>query len=389
MTSSNMPDDAVEPFTLDVDEAVLDDLKHRLSAVRWPDRETVGDWEQGVPLAQVKRLQDYWLNSYDWRRCEAQLNALGQFRTRLDGLDIHFLHVRSPVADAFPLVLTHGWPGSVMEFAKVIGPLTDPVAHGGTASDAFHLVVPSLPGYGFSERPTAPGWNTERIARAWIALMRRLGYGRFGAQGGDWGASVTMHMGAMAPPELAAIHLNLALGGPDAEDMAHLTDDERARLAHVERHRIRGRGYSEEQSTRPQTLGYALADSAIGQGAWIYEKYREWSDCGDDPTSAFSLDEMLDNIMLYWLPNAAASSARLYWESFASFGSFASGAIQTPTGVSLFHKEIYRPTRRWAERALPNLVYWNELDRGGHFAAFETPDLFVEEMRRFFARFRG
>jgi pimeloyl-ACP methyl ester carboxylesterase len=378
--------ETVEPFELKIEDAVLDDLKRRLAAVRWPDRETVSDWEQGVPLAEMKRLQDYWLNRYDWRRCEATLNGLGQFRTRIDGLGIHFLHVRSPEANAFPLILTHGWPGSVMEFVKTVAPLTDPVAHGGEAGEAFDVVIPSLPGYGFSDRPTVTGWNTERTARAWIELMRRLGYSRFGAQGGDWGASVTMYMGAMAPPELAAIHLNLALGGPDAGEMASLTEDEKARVAHVGRHIKKGRGYSEEQSTRPQTLGFALADSAMGQAAWIYEKYREWSDCDGDPTRSYSLDEMLDNIMLYWLPNAATSSARMYWESLALFSP---GAVETPTGISLFLKEISRPTRRWAERVLPNIAYWNELDRGGHFAAFEAPDLFVAELRRFFADYRG
>jgi pimeloyl-ACP methyl ester carboxylesterase len=385
---STSEDTSVRPFTLAVDQTVLDDLKRRLEAVRWPDRQTTEDpWEQGCPLADIQRLRDYWLNAYDWRRCEAELNALGQFHTRIDGLDIHFLHVRSPHRDAFPIVLTHGWPGSVMEFVKVIGPLTDPVAHGGEAKDAFDVVVPSLPGYGFSERPTATGWSTEHTAAAWIQLMRRLGYKRFGAQGGDWGASVTMYMGVTAPPDLAAIHLNLALGGPDAEELHTLTDDEKARLAHVAHHRAKGRGYSEEQSTRPQTLGYALADSAIGQAAWIYEKYREWSDCSGDPTNSFSMDEMLDNIMLYWIPNAAASSARMYWESLARIAPQA--AVKAPTGVSLFPAEIYRPTRRWAERALPNITYWNEPTRGGHFAAFEAPDLFVEELRRFFAAYRG
>jgi pimeloyl-ACP methyl ester carboxylesterase len=383
---SNLSAEApIEPFTLDVEPAALDDLRRRLQAVRWPDAATTDDWSQGVPLATMQRLRAYWLDGYDWRRCEAMLNGLGQFRTRIDGLDFHFLHIRSPEPDAFPLVLTHGWPGSVLEFAKVAGPLTDPAAHGGRAADAFHLVIPSLPGYGFSQRPTEPGWSTARTARAWIVLMQRLGYTRYGAQGGDWGASVTMNMGALAPPELAAIHLNMALGGPDAEDLAHLTPDEQARLQQVARHRTQGRGYSEQQSTRPQTLGYALADSAIGQAAWIYEKYREWSDCDGDPETVFSLDEMLDNIMLYWLPNAAASSARLYWESLASFSP---GAVSTPTGVSLFPKEIFRPTRKWAERALPNIVSWREPERGGHFAAFERPALFVDELRAFFADFR-
>ena len=380
-----MSSNDVEPFELHIEQPVLDDLKRRLEFVRWPDGETVEGWGQGVPIAQAQRLCDHWLSRYDWRRCEAQLNAFGQFRTELDGLKFHFLHVRSPSPDALPLVLTHGWPGSVLEFAKVIRPLTDPAAHGDDAADAFHLVIPSLPGYGFSERPRQSGWTTDRVAGAWITLMRRLGYERFVAQGGDWGAFVTMNLAGLAPPELKAIHLNLATGGPDASERERLTDDERARLAGLERHRAEGRGYSEQQSTHPQTLGYALADSAIGQGAWIYEKYREWSDCGDDPLSVFTLDEMLDNIMLYWLPNAAASSARLYWESFRKFTSL---VPNVPTGVSLFPKEISRPTRAWAERRLPHIVYWNELSRGGHFAAFEVPDLFVSEMRTYFRRFR-
>jgi pimeloyl-ACP methyl ester carboxylesterase len=380
-----MSSDEVEPFELHVEQAVLDDLKRRLEFVRWPDGETVEGWGQGVPIAQAQRLRDYWLNRYDWRRCEAELNGFGQFRTELDGLKFHFLHVRSPNPDALPLVLTHGWPGSVLEFAKVIRPLTDPAAHGDDAADAFHLVIPSLPGYGFSERPRQSGWTTERVANAWTTLMRRLGYDRFVAQGGDWGAFVTMNLAGLAPPELKAIHLNLATGGPDASERERLTDDERARVAALERHRTEGRGYSEQQSTHPQTLGYALADSAMGQAAWIYEKYREWSDCGDDPSSVFTFDEMLDNIMLYWLPNAAASSARLYWESFRKFTTL---VPNVPTGVSLFPKEISRPTRAWAERRLPRIVYWNELSRGGHFAAFEVPDLFVSEMRTYFRAFR-
>jgi pimeloyl-ACP methyl ester carboxylesterase len=375
--------ETVEPFRLQIPQAELDDLRRRLLAVRWPDAETVDGWEQGAPLAQLRRLHAHWLDRYDWRRCEATLNGLGQHRTVIDGLRFHFLHVRSAHAEALPLIMTHGWPGSILEFVKVIGPLTDPLAHGGQACDAFHVVVPSLPGYGFSERPAAPGWTIQRTARAWAVLMRRLGYSRYVAQGGDWGAGVTMEMSAQAPPELAAIHLNMATGSP-GQDEALDADDQR-RLAEVARHRSQGRGYSEEQSTKPQTLGYALADSAIGQAAWIYEKYKEWSDCGDDPASVFSLDEMLDNIMLYWLPNAGASSARLYWESLASIGK---AQVKGPVGVSLFPREIYRPARRWVERAFPGLFYFNEPARGGHFAAFEVPDLFVDELRRCFARFR-
>ena len=380
-----MDDEAVLPFRLGVEDGVLDDLRRRLRATRWPDAETVGDWSQGAPLARVRALCDYWLDVYDWRRCEAMLNGFGQHCTRIDGLDVHFLHIRSPVAGALPMLLTHGWPGSVLEFAKVIGPLTDPVRHGGQASDAFDLVIPSLPGYGFSGKPRAPGWNTERIARAWITLMQRLGYDRYVAQGGDWGASVTLHMGAIAPPALQVIHLNLLLAFPAASDPAGFTPAEREALAAMERHRKQGRGYSEQQSTRPQTLGYGLADSPSGQAAWIYEKYNAWSDCSGDPSAVFTLDEMLDNIMLYWLPNAAASSARLYWESLVSFSA---GPVTTPIGFSRFPKEIFPSSERWARAAYPSLVYWNELDRGGHFAAFEVPDLFVQEMRRCFAAYR-
>ena len=386
MTETTTASDAVTPFTLAIPEATLDDLRRRLEAVRWPDAETVPGWEQGVPLAKMQAVRDYWLDKYDWRRCEAMLNGMGQHRTRIDGLDIHFLHVRSPEPNALPMILTHGWPGSVLEFAKVVGPLTDPVAHGGKAEDAFHVVIPSLPGYGFSERPAQAGWTVERIARAWVVLMARLGYDRYVAQGGDWGASVTNEIGAIAPPELLAIHLNLPIGAPTEEDRASLTEDDQKRLADMQRHRAVGRGYSEQQSTRPQTLGYGLADSAIGQAAWIWEKYREWSDCDGDPTNSFSMDELLDNVMLYWLPNAAASSARLYWHSLRNF---AANRVSVPVGISVFPKEISRSPRKWVERRYSDLYYWNEQTRGGHFAAFEVPDLFVDEMRSCFARFRG
>jgi pimeloyl-ACP methyl ester carboxylesterase len=378
--------DAIEPFTLSVPQAELDDLRRRLQATRWPDRETVDGWEQGAPLADMQALREYWLDRYDWRRCEAMLNGFGQFRTTIDGLSIHFLHVRSRQADALPLLLTHGWPGSVMEFAKVIGPLADPTAHGGAAEDAFHLVIPSLPGYGFSERPTRAGWDVPRIARAWAELMRRLGYDRYVAQGGDWGAAVTHEIGALAPPGLAAIHTNMPMGAPTAEERQSLSEDEQRRLARTVEHRRTGFGYSEQQATRPQTLGYGLADSPMGQAAWIYEKYREWSDCQGDPRNSYSMDEMLDNIMLYWLPNAAASSARLYWHSFRNF---AAGEVKVPVCASVFPHEIMRPTRAWAERRYGRIAYWNELDRGGHFAAFEVPELFVGEMRRALKPFRA
>jgi pimeloyl-ACP methyl ester carboxylesterase len=377
---------AVEPFHLAVPEAELEDLRRRLRTARWPEAETTHDWRQGAPLADVQALSDYWLNAYDWRRCEAMLNAFGQYRTQLDGLGVHFLHVRSPEPDALPLLLTHGWPGSVLEFAKVVGPLSNPVAHGGEASDAFHLIIPSLPGYGFSDKPRDEGWGVPRIAQAWVELVRRLGYDRFVAQGGDWGAAVTHAIGHLAPPELLAIHLNMPLGSPRAEQRAALTPDEQKRLERMQHHQKFGRGYSEQQSTRPQTLGYALADSPVGQAAWIYEKYREWSDCKGDPRNAFTLDEMLDNIMLYWLPNAGASSARLYWESLDGFGR---GEVTAPVCVSSFPCEIFRPTRKWVEARYPNIAYWNELDRGGHFAAFEVPELFVGEMRAALRPFRA
>lgn len=368
--------EAVEAFRLAIPDAAIADLHRRLAATRWPEPATVDDWSQGVPLPAAQALCDYWRNGYDWRRCEARLNALGQHRTTIDGCGIHFLHVRSPEPHAIPLVLTHGWPGSVIEFLEVIGPLADPAAHGGDPADAFHVVVPSLPGYGFSDRPR-DRWPVERIARAWITLMKRLGYTRFVAQGGDWGSAVTNAMALAAPPELAAIHLNMVVALPAPEDMADLTDAEKASLADMERYRQEGNGYAVEQGSRPQTLGYALVDSPAGQAAWIYEKLAEWSDCDGVPERALSRDAMLDNIMLYWLPGTAASSARLYWESFRTFSA---DPVTLPVACSIFPREIFRASRRWAARKYPNIVHWNELPRGGHFAAFEQPALFVDEV---------
>ncbi len=376
----------IEPFHLNVPEAALNDLTERLARTRWPERETVDNREQGAPLAEVQALCAYWRDHYDWRRCEAQLNELGQFRTSIDGLGIHFLHVRSPEPDALPLILTHGWPGSVVEFLKVIKPLTDPAAHGGDPKDAFHVVIPSLPGYGFSDRPTERGWSVERIASAWIELMRRLGYERFVAQGGDWGSAVTSAMAIARPPELAAIHLNFVMAAPDAQDIAALSDHEKQRLAQLGQFSSMGRGYAVLQSTRPQTLGYGLTDSPAGQAAWIYEKLGAWSDSGGDPKSVLSYDEMLDNIMLYWLPGTAASSARLYWESLHNFGA---GSTDLPVACSIFPKEIIRPSRQWAERKYSNIIYWNEPECGGHFAAFEQPNLFATEIRNAFRSIRS
>ncbi len=371
--------DSIRDFHLDIPESQLDDLRQRLANTRWPEQETVADWRQGAPLAAVRELCDYWLNHYDWRRCEARLNGLGQYRTEIDGLDFYFLHIRSPQADALPLIMTHGWPGSVVEFLDVIGPLTDPAAHGGNAGDAFHLVIPSLPGYGFSAKPRDTGWNLERIARAWITLMERLGYDRFVAQGGDWGSGVTTAIGALNPPQCRAIHLNMALVQPGAEDLAlELTPAEQKSLADMKAYQRHESGYAKQQSTRPQTLGYGLVDSPVGQAAWIYEKFHGWTDNQGRPEDALTRDQMLDNIMLHWLPATAASSARLYWESFRDM---VGKPMTMPVGVSIFPRELFRPSRRWVERVYPNLFYWNEVDKGGHFAAFEQPGLFVEEVR--------
>jgi pimeloyl-ACP methyl ester carboxylesterase len=377
--------DAITPFTLAIPQADLDDLGRRLAATRWPEKEPVGDWTQGSPLAKVQALVEHWRTRYDWRACEARLNALGQFKTRIDGIDMHFLHVRSPHPNAMPLIVTHGWPGSVIEFMKVIGPLTDPVAHGGKAEDAFHVVMPSLPGFGFSGKPTETGWGVPRIAMAWITLMERLGYDRWVAQGGDWGAAVTTAIGVIRPAACAAIHVNMPLIFPGPEDMADLTEKEQGALAALQHYEKWDSGYSKQQGTRPQTVGYGLVDSPVGQAAWIYEKMWAWTDNKGAPEDVLSMDEMLDNIMLYWLPATGASSARLYWESF---GSFASQALDLPVGVSVYPKEIFRASRRWAECHMSNIIHWNELDQGGHFAAWEQPALYVKEVRDCFRQVR-
>ncbi|HUO12658.1 MAG TPA: epoxide hydrolase [Caulobacteraceae bacterium] len=379
--------DAVQPFTLNIDQAQIDDLHRRLDQTRWPEAETVADWTQGAPLTKVRALCDHWRHRYDWRRCEARLNRLGQFKTELDGLDIHFLHVRSRHENALPLILTHGWPGSVIEFMKVIGPLTDPTAYGGSAEDAFHVVAPSLPGYAFSDKPKTQGWGVPRIAAAWAQLMTRLGYDRWVAQGGDWGSAVTTTIGIMRPPGCAAIHVNMPLIYPDADDLKEtLTALEQGALAALQYYQDKDSGYSKQQATRPQTLGYGLVDSPAGQAGWIYEKMWAWTDNQGAPEDVLSLDEMLDNIMLYWLPGTGASSARLYWESFGSFG--ASVRLELPVGVSIFPKEIFRASRRWAEKRMSNIIHWNELDKGGHFAAWEQPELYLKEVRDCFRKVR-
>ncbi|HEX8803784.1 MAG TPA: alpha/beta fold hydrolase [Acidimicrobiales bacterium] len=373
-----MADDSITPFRLAVPDADLDDLRDRLRRTRWPEAETVDDWSQGVPLTYLQDLCAHWADGYDWRATEARLNGVGQFRAEIDGLGIHFLHARSPHAHALPLVVTHGWPGSVVEFLDVIGPLVDPPAHGGDAADAFELVVPSLPGYGFSDKPTAPGWGVERIGAAWAELMRRLGYRRYGAQGGDWGAMVTTEVGRLDPDHVAGVHVNMPVAGPSD---APLTDEEAAALATYDEHRRWGTGYSKQQSTRPQTLGYGLVDSPAGQCAWVVEKFWAWTDCDGTPDTALTRDQMLDDVMLYWLPGTGASSARLYWESFRDPRI---EPVAVPSGCSVFPREILRLPRSWVETRFTDLRYWNELDRGGHFAAFEQPGLFVDEMRAFF-----
>jgi pimeloyl-ACP methyl ester carboxylesterase len=373
-------------FQIEVPEASLTDLRTRLNQTRWAEAQTVEDWSQGIPLDYLREVCSYWADGYDWRRAEAALNEVPQFRTELDGLQIHFLHARSVHPDAMPLLITHGWPGSVVEFLKVIGALVDPTAHGGQAADAFHVVCPSLPGYGFSDRPSRTGWGVQRIAGAWADLMARLGYGRYGAQGGDWGAAVTMAMAARDTGQLAGIHLNMPTADPRAlGQFEELTEQEQAAIAAYAQYRKWDSGYSKQQSTRPQTLGYGLVDSPVAQCAWILEKFWAWTDCDGHPENVLTRDELLDNIMLYWLPAAGASSARLYWESFRD-PDFS--PIAVPAGCSIFPKEIFRLSRRWAETRFTDLRHYNEPDKGGHFAAFEQPELFVQELRAFFRTVR-
>ena len=378
--------DTIEPFHLAVPQAALDDLRHRLAQTRWPEPETVADWSQGAPLARVQALCAYWRNGYDWRRCEAMLNGWGQHRTVLDGLGIHFLHIRSPEPDALPLLMTHGWPGSVMEFHKVIGPLTDPAAHGGDRRDAFHLVLPSLPGYGFSGKPGAAGWTVDRIARAWVVLMDRLGYRGWVAQGGDWGGVVTAALAALKPSGCRAVHLNMLTIPPRPGDEDSPAADAKAAFAAMKRFNTAESAYALQQATRPQTLGYGLADSPAGQAAWIYEKLYAWTDNAGTPEQLFSMDEMLDNIMMYWLPNAAASSARLYWESLKD--ATMARSITLPIGISIFPRDTTRAPRAWAERYFTDIIHWNELDHGGHFAAWEQPAIFVQEVTACFRAVR-
>jgi len=380
----------VRSFTIEIADEQLDDLQRRLAATRWPEQELVDDWSQGIPLSYTREVAEYWADGYDWRAREALLNRFDQYVTEIDGTDIHFIHQRSPHEDAFPLLITHGWPGSVVEFQKVIEPLTNPTDHGGSAADAFHVVAPSLPGYGFSGKPPANGWGVEKIAEVWAELMARLGYDRWGAQGGDWGAAVTTQVGrdAGAAGEgngCIAIHTNMPLGRPTAEAKANPTPEDLDAFASGAHYNNWDSGYSKEQSTRPQTVGYGLTDSPVGQMAWIMEKMWAWTDCDGHPENALTRDEMLDNVMLYWLTASGASSARLYWESFGNMAG--RGRVEVPTGVASFPREIIRAPRSWCEAGY-NLTHWTKMERGGHFGAWEEPEAFVADLRTFFGTVR-
>ena len=378
---------SLQPFQFHAPQAALEDLRSRLAQTRWPERETVSAWTQGVPEARLRSWIDYWRSSYDWRRCETSLNQFSQYRADIGTLGLHFLHVRSAHAGALPLIITHGWPSSVLDFLKVIGPLTDPPAFGGSAADAFDVVIPSLPGFAFSDKPAEPGWNAEHIARSWATLMAGLGYHHYVAQGGDWGAFVTTAMAQQRAPGLAAIHLNFPQVIPDRIP-TDLSAEERRAVDAMARFQSDASGYFTMQSTRPQTIGYALADSPAGWAAWLFDIFRAATDNNGDPEEALTRDEMLDQISLYWLTNTAASSARLYFEQRALGPKNNAGVVELPVGCSIFPREVYRAPRSWAERMFPNLFYWNELERGGHFAALEQPTLFVQEMRNCFRSLR-
>ncbi len=392
---SNEPE--IRPFRVDMPGEAIADLRRRIAATRWPSMELVADRSQGVQRATMQELARYWATEYDWHACEAKLNALPQFTTEIDGVDIHFIHVKSPHADALPLIMTHGWPGSVIELLGVVGPLTDPAAHGGFAGDAFHLVLPSLPGYGFSGEPAEIGWNPGRIAQAWAELMRRLGYTRYVAQGGDVGASVTDAMGRQGPQGLAGIHMNLLVTALGGGPMPAGTEQERAALEQTKTFRASGFGYFLEQATRPQTIGYALLDSPAALAAWMldhdtdaYEKItRAFID--GQPSGGLTRDHILDNITMYWLTGTGASAARSYWESGRAQALAAGQApppVKLPVGFTTFPGEIFAAPRSWVEQGYPSLTYFHEADRGGHFAAWEEPELFASEIRAAFRPLR-
>jgi pimeloyl-ACP methyl ester carboxylesterase len=391
---------AVRPFTVPtVPKTALDDLQKRIAATRWPEKEAVSDTSQGVQLATMQKLASYWGKNYDWRKCEAKLKALPNFVTNIDGLDIHFIHVRSKNPNALPMIVTHGWPGSIIEQLRIIDPLTNPTAHGGKAEDAFDLVIPSLPGYGYSGKPTTAGWGPEHIARAWVELMKRLGYTKFVAQGGDWGALITQLMGAQAPLELLGIHTNMPGAVPPEIDKAafagapppsDLSDEEKHAYDQLKFFYTKGLGYADEMTLRPQTL-YGIADSPVGLAAWILDhdasSYSLITRVFEGQPEGFTRDDILDNITFYWFTNTAVSSARLYWENKLAF--FQPLHVAIPVAVSVFPDEIYAAPKSWAEKAYPKLIYYNRLDKGGHFAAWEQPELFVKEMRAAFESLRS
>jgi pimeloyl-ACP methyl ester carboxylesterase len=400
-STSAAPSEAIRPFRFEATEEQLTDLRRRIAAARWPDKEQVADETQGVRLATVQQLARYWQTSHDWRKVEARLNALPQFITEIDGLDIHFIHVRSKHENALPMIVTHGWPGSIIEQLKIIDPLADPTAHGGNEADAFHLVIPSLPGYGFSGKPTAPGWNPPRIAKAWAVLMQRLGYTQYVAQGGDWGNAVTEQMALQQSPGLLGIHTNmpatvpanisksLAQGGPPAD----LTPDERKAWNQLDFFNKEGLGYAIEMNNRPQTL-YGIVDSPVGLAAWMIDHDARSQEMiarvFDGKTEGLTKDDILDNVTLYWLTNTAISSARLYWDNahHPTGGFFDPRGIKIPVAVSAFPDEIYTAPQSWAEKAYPKLIHYNKMPKGGHFAAWEQPELFVSEMRASFKSLR-
>ena len=373
--------DAIEPFRVAIGQEAIDDLHRRLDAARFPDQIPGTHWDYGAELETVRDLVGYWRNTFDWSAVEKQLNALDHFRTTIDGQSIHFVHARSAVPEAMPLVLSHGWPGTVVEFLKVLGPLTDPEAHGGRREDAFHVICPSLPGYGFSEPTRTTGWDAIRMADAFAALMARLGYDGYGAQGGDWGALITTQLGLRDPDHCRGIHLNMPLAAPQS-DVDSLTDAERAALADMAQFNRMETGYQMIQGTRPQTLGFGLNDSPAGLAAWIVEKFRAWSDCGDDVYRSFTRDELLANISVYWFTGTITSSTRLYYEVTQGGRMSLDDRVEVPTGVARFPKEVMRFPRRWVEDHY-NVTHWTEMPRGGHFAALEQPTLLVDDIREF------
>jgi pimeloyl-ACP methyl ester carboxylesterase len=385
---------SMRPFRIDIPQADLDDLRRRLADTRWPDELPGVGWDRGVPLGYLQELAEYWRTEYDWRAAEARLNSFPQFVTEIDGANVHFLHVRSPEPDALPLLITHGWPGSVVEFLDIIGPLTDPRAHGGDPADAFHLVIPSIPGYGFSRPLPETGWDVPRIAAAWAELMRRLGYERYAAQGGDAGSPISLALGTMFPDSVVGVHVNMLMTFPsgDPAELAELSEADQRRLGALAKFDTDLSGYMKIQATRPQTLAYALTDSPAGQLAWIVEKFKEWTDSDKVPEDAIDRDRLLTIVSIYWLTGTAGSSAQFYYEGAAAVRALAGGTppppVPVPVGVAVFPHDIFAPIRRFADRDIPAITHWTEFERGGHFAAMEQPELLVDDVRTFFSALR-